>query len=109
MLTVQELQSDCVAVLFQTVDDVHLLAHVNGGDFDHVATINRQAVIGANSRQFGRGVFILLILATVDFFMTATHDHLDDDDFAGVVMLVRTSKTHSTAHARYRHQSSYLS
>ena len=33
-------------MLFQTVDAVHLLNHVDGVDFDDVATINREAVLG---------------------------------------------------------------
>ncbi len=49
--------ADCAAVLFQTVDAVHLLDHVDGVDFDDVAAINREAVVGADSRQFGRRCF----------------------------------------------------
>ena len=75
-------------MLCQTVDAVDFQHHVDDVNLDNLLAVNRELVVRAFGRDFGRAAFALFVFAAVVLFVTATHDHLDGRNRAGVIALV---------------------
>ena len=85
-------QAEVFTALFQPVNAVDLLHHVDGVDFDQLFAVKGQLVIGVFRGDFGFGVFTLFCFAEIKRLMLTAYLNLYRDFLAGIVALVRTGK-----------------
>ena len=74
-------------MLSDTVYAVDFHHHIDDVNLDDLFAVNRELVVRALGRDFGRAAFALFVFAAVELLMTATHDHLNGRNCAGVIAL----------------------